>query len=301
MATFKRIFFFFLVNILIIVTISIILSLLGIQGYLTSTGIDYGSLMVFCLIWGMVGAFMSLALSRVMAKWMLGVKVINPSTNDSREREILNMVYAMARSANLPKMPEVGIYNSPEVNAFATGPTKSRALVAVSAGLLSRLDRREVEGVIGHEIAHVANGDMVTMTLIQGIINAFVMFLARVLAFFVSQFFRGNDDREGPSPFMNMILVFLFEIVFSMLGLIVVSFFSRTREFKADRGGAQIAGRDKMIGALEALQRTTQLINNEHASLATLKISGKKTGGIVSLFASHPPLEERIQRLKEFK
>lgn len=266
---------------------------------MTAAGIDYTALMSFCLVWGMGGAFMSLALSRVMAKWMLGVRVITPNTHDQTEREIYSIVEHLAKSASLPKTPEVGIYNSPEVNAFATGPTKSRALVAVSAGLLSRMNRSEIEGVIGHEIAHIANGDMVTMTLIQGVINAFVMALARIFAFGISQFLRSDDD-DGPSPFVNMLLVFFFEIVLSLLGVIVVSFFSRMREFRADKGGAQYAGRDKMIAALTGLKRSVEMIDPRNASLATLKISGKKTGGFVSLFATHPNLDDRIRRLKEY-
>ncbi|HAR43341.1 MAG TPA: protease HtpX, partial [Bdellovibrionales bacterium] len=190
MAWFKRISLFLLVNFLVIITISVILKLLGIQPYLTAYGIDYGNLMAFCLVWGMGGAFISLALSRIIAKFAMGVKVIAPDTHDPALQDLVQMVHQLAKSAGLPAMPEVGIYNSPEVNAFATGPTKSRALVAVSTGLLQRMHRAEVEGVLGHEIAHVANGDMVTMTLIQGVVNAFVMFLARAIAFALAQAMR---------------------------------------------------------------------------------------------------------------
>ena len=199
-------------------------------------------------------------------------------------------VHRLAQAANLPEMPEVGWYPSPEVNAFATGPTKSRALVAVSAGLLEKMDRAEVEGVLGHEIAHIANGDMVTMTLVQGVINALVMFLARVIAFFLAN--RGRDSNAAPSYFV----VFILEIALSALGMIAVAAFSRYREYRADAGGAELAGRQKMISALEALQRTTRLVDlTGKESLATLKISGKRK---FSLFSTHPPLEERIARLK---
>ncbi|HPC82297.1 MAG TPA: protease HtpX [Thermoanaerobaculaceae bacterium] len=293
----KRVFLFVVVNILIVITISIVLSVLGVRPYLSARGIDLKALAVFCLIWGMGGAFISLALSRVMARWMMGVQIVQADHPDPAAREVVNIVHNLARAANLPAMPQVGIYQSPEVNAFATGPTKRRALVAVSTGLLQRMDRRSVEGVLGHEIAHIANGDMVTMTLLQGVINAFVMFLARVLAFVLSQFFRRSDD-EGPSFFLQYMLTLVLEIVFSILGAIVVATFSRWREFRADAGGARLAGREAMIGALESLLRTTQLVERGHPSLATFKISSGKRGGLFALFATHPPLEERIARLR---
>ncbi|OGR44586.1 MAG: zinc metalloprotease HtpX [Elusimicrobia bacterium GWA2_61_42] len=290
----KRIFLFLAVNILILATLSITMRILGVGAYFGARGIDYQNLMLFCLVWGMGGAFISLGLSRVMAKWMMGVVVIDPDTRDPGLGELVRTVHKLARAANLPAMPEVGYYPSPEVNAFATGPTKSRALVAVSAGLLERMDRAELEGVLAHEIAHVANGDMVTMTLIQGIINAFVMFLARVIAFFIANRGRDSESSSGPS----YLVIFLLEMALSVLGMIVVSAFSRRREYRADEGGAQLAGRTNMIKALEALQSTVayaDLTNKE--ALATLKISGKPKG-FFSLFATHPPLEERIARLK---
>ncbi|MEI7482793.1 MAG: protease HtpX [Elusimicrobiota bacterium] len=290
----KRIFLFLAVNILILATLSITMRLLGVGNYFSARGIDYQALMTFCLVWGMGGAFISLSLSRVMAKWMMGVVVIDPDTREPELGELVRMVHNLAKAAGLPKMPQVGYYPSPEVNAFATGPTKSRALVAVSAGLLKRMDRVQLEGVLAHEIAHVANGDMVTMTLVQGIINAFVMFLARVIAFFLAN--RGRDSESSSAP--SYLVIFLLEMVLSVLGMVVVSAFSRRREYRADEGGARLAGRDKMISALEGLQRTVayaDLTNKE--SLATLKISGKPKG-LFSLFATHPPLEERIARLK---
>jgi len=297
MAVAKRVLLFVAVNILILVTISITLNLLGVRPYLSARGIDYGSLLVFCAVWGMGGAFISLGLSRVMAKWMMRVQVIDPDRADPTSRELVNTVHNLARAAGLPKMPEVGVYDSPEVNAFATGPTRSRALVAVSTGLLRRMDRRQVEGVLGHEIAHVANGDMVTMTLIQGVINAFVMFFARAIAFAAAQFLRGDDER-GPSFMLQWVLTIVLEIALSILGAIVVAFFSRWREFRADAGGARLAGRDSMISALEGLQRTTELVDTRQQALATLKISGGRKRGLAFLFATHPPLEERIERLR---
>ncbi len=292
MAFAKRIFLFLAVNLLILLTISVTMKVLGIGYYLTARGIDYGALMAFCLLWGMGGAFISLGLSRVMAKWMMGVQVIDPATTDPVLSGLVNTVHTLARAAGLPKMPEVGYYPSPEINAFATGPTRSRALVAVSAGLLETMNREQLEGVLGHEISHVANGDMVTMTLVQGVINAFVMFLARVIAFFIAN--RGRDENSSAAP--NYLIVFLLEIVLSVLGMIAVAAFSRWREFRADAGSAALAGREKMISALEALRRHTEeadLTRNE--ALATMKISGRPR---FALFATHPPLEERIERLK---
>jgi heat shock protein HtpX len=299
---FKRIALFALTNILVIVTISIVLRVLGIGHYITSAGIDYGALFAFCLVWGMGGAFISLALSRLMAKWMMGVKVIDPRS-PGEFRDLVEQVHRLAQKAGLPAMPEVGVYDSPEVNAFATGPTKSRALVAVSTGLLQRMDRDEVEGVLAHEVAHVANGDMVTMTLIQGVINAFVMFFARILAFAVSQALRGKDEERGGGFFLNFILITVFEIAFGLLGFLVVAAFSRWREFRADRGGAMFAGRHKMIAALQSLQRAYGRVPDEAEprgqALNTLKISGKKKqGGLISMMATHPPLEKRIEALQ---
>ncbi|MEK7721125.1 MAG: protease HtpX [Elusimicrobiota bacterium] len=289
----KRILLFLAVNVLILATLSFTLNLLGVGSYFGARGINYQNLMTFCLVWGMGGAFISLALSRIMAKWMMGVVVIAPDTREPELGELVRTVHKLARAANLPAMPEVGYYPGPEVNAFATGPTKSRALVAVSAGLLKRMDRNQLEGVLAHEISHIANGDMVTMTLVQGIINAFVMFLARVIAFFIAN--RGRDSESSSGP--NYLVIFLLEMALSVLGMLVVSAFSRRREYRADEGGARLAGSANMIKALEALQSTVAYADlTGKESLATLKISGKP--GFFSLFATHPPLEERIERLK---
>ena len=296
MKTLKRITLFIAVNFLILVTLSVTLQLLGVRPYLSARGLDYGALMSFCLIWGMGGAFISLALSRVMAKWMMGVRVIDPGTPDPALAGLVRTVHRLAGAAGLPKMPEVGFYPGPEVNAFATGPTRSRALVAVSAGLLEAMDQEELEGVLGHEIAHIANGDMVTMTLLQGVINAFVMFLARVISFFIAN--RGRDE-EGGSAAPSYLITFLLEMVFSALGMIVVAAFSRRREFRADAGGAGLAGREKMIAALEALKKTAARADlSGGQAVATLKISGKRGR---NLFSTHPPLAERIARLKEMR
>jgi heat shock protein HtpX len=297
----KRIFLLVLVNILVMATITLILGLLRVGNYFPQGGL--AGLALVCLVWGFVGAFISLALSRVIAKWMMGVEVIPPDTSDPALRELVETVHGLARAASLPNLPEVGIYQSDEVNAFATGPTKSRALVAVSTGLLQRMGSREVAGVLGHEITHVANGDMVTMTLIQGIINAFVLFLSRVLAFVLSQALRSRDERDNGGGLLQFFLVQIFQIVFSLLGMIVVCWFSRIREFRADAGGARLAGRENMINGLRALQRlhNPELAAAEAAqapAFQSLKISGQQ-GGLLALFADHPPLAERIARLEQ--
>ena len=299
MAWFKRIGLFLAVNILVMVTISIVLNVLGVKSYITAYGLDYESLMIFCLIWGMGGAFISLALSRIMAKWMMGVQIIPADTRDPKHRELLQMVHELSRAAHLPVMPEVGVYESQEVNAFATGPTKSRSLVAVSTGLLHRMKRDEVKGVIGHEVAHIANGDMVTMTLIQGIVNAFVMFLARAMAYAFTMA-RGNDgeERQG-TPMSYYVVQFGLEIAFMILGSIVVAWFSRYREYRADSGGARLAGRNNMIQALEGLKRTFEDVDpSAQPAVQALKISSRP-GGFMKLFSTHPPLEERIERLRK--
>lgn len=292
----KRIFLFLLVNILVMVTITVVTSLLGVNHYMSARGINYQSLLFFCLIWGFGGAFISLAISRWIAKFTMGIKPINPQSCTAQERDLYNRVANLAQKAGLPKVPEVGIYQSPDLNAFATGPTKSRSLVAVSSGLLDRMDKQEVEGVLAHEIAHIANGDMVTMTLVQGVVNAFVMFFARIVAYAATQFVK-----EDIRPLVNMIVVIVLEILFSILGMIAIAWFSRKREFRADQGGAQLAGKSSMVAALAALQRVygTPIAEQDSApqSIAAFKISNKS--GFLSLFSTHPPLEQRIQALKQ--
>lgn len=299
MAMLKRIGLFLLVNILVVFTISLVLQVLGVRPYLTAYGLDYEQLAYFCLVWGMVGSFISLGLSRIMAKWMMGVQVIPADVRDPELRQLVDTVHQLARAAQLPAMPEVGIYDSPEPNAFATGPTKSRALVAVSTGLLRSMSTDQVRGVLGHEVAHVANGDMVTMTLIQGIINAFVMFASRAIAFALTQ----SKDSEGRREGSNMsyyIVSMVLEIVFMILGSMVVAWFSRQREFRADKGGARLAGRDSMINALKGLQRTFDIVADDATpAVQTLKISSKG-GGFLAMFSTHPPLEERIARLESY-
>jgi heat shock protein HtpX len=297
----KRVLLFLLLNFLVVFMISIVVNLLGLRPYLNAYGIDYRSLLIFCLIWGIGGAFISLSLSRVMAKWMMGVKVIDPRTHNPEEAKLVETVHALCREAGLSHMPQVGIFRSNEPNAFATGPMQSRSLVAVSTGLLDRMNSSELRGVLGHEVSHIANGDMVTMTLLQGVVNAFVMFLARVLAYILSGLGRSRDSNSGGSYGSFIIFTWIFEVIFMILGSLLICAYSRYREFRADAGGARLAGQDSMIGALQAL-RTYQQVKDPRAdnpSIAAFKIShpdGKK--GWLRLFMTHPPLEERIKRLK---
>jgi heat shock protein HtpX len=287
----KRILLFVVTNLAIIVALSIVLSLLGITGYVREGQLDIGALLVFCFAWGMGGAFISLLISRAIAKWMMGVKLVDGRSGNAELDWLHQTVHRLTQQANLP-MPEVGFYESPEVNAFATGPSKRRSLVAVSSGLLRTMRREEVEGVLAHEVAHIQNGDMVTMTLIQGVVNAFVMFLARIIAFAVRQ---GSDSRNA--YFLSFVVMIVLQIVFGFLGMIVVAWFSRAREFRADAGGAALAGRGSMVAALRRLMDTRQLVDNREPALATLKISGGRSW--MALVSTHPPLEARIRALEQ--
>ncbi|MGP1907091.1 protease HtpX [Metabacillus sp. JX24] len=288
----KRIFLFLLTNILVLTTIGIVLSILGVGSYVTAGGgIDLISLLVFSAVVGFSGSFISLLMSKWMAKMMMGVKVLKPDQNLSAyERNLVERVHRLARAAGIRKMPEVGIYQSREVNAFATGPSKNNSLVAVSTGLLEEMDDAAVDGVLAHEVAHISNGDMVTMTLLQGIVNTFVVFLARIAAWVASRFVR-----EDMAPIVHFIAVLVFQILFSILGSLVVFAFSRHREFHADKGGADLAGKDKMVHALRMLKGYTQRISSDQSSVASLKISGKRG---LALFSTHPDLDERIRRLE---
>ncbi len=287
----RRWLLFIATNILVVSTITILCSILGVNRYISGNSLDYQSLFVFCMVYGMVGSFISLLISRWTAKMMMGVQVIDPHSAGQFDW-LVQMVHDISRRAGLPAMPEVGVYNSPEVNAFATGPSKSRSLVAVSTGLLSAMNRKEIEGVLGHEVAHIQNGDMVTMTLIQGVINAFVMFVARVIAFAVSQ-----NVKEENRAMINFLVVFFLQIGLSILGMLVVNWFSRQREFRADAGSAKLVGREPMIAGLAALQRRYGMVDSSHASLTPFKISSKDTSW-GELFATHPPLEKRIAALQ---
>ena len=292
----KRIFLFIITNLAIVFTLTIVASLLGVgSGVGPGGGLDVGALAVFCLFWGMGGAFISLQMSRWIAKRATGVRLVDGRTGNSQADWLYETVGRLTRQANLP-MPEVGIYESPEVNAFATGPSKNRSLVAVSSGLLRSMRPDEVEGVLAHEVAHIGNGDMVTMTLLQGVMNAFVMFFARVIAYALT---RSNDSRNnnGGSYFL---IVIVLQIVLGILGSLVVNWFSRYREFRADHGGATLAGRERMIGALRRLATNHELVDTQHhQALATMKISGGR--GWATLFSTHPPLEARIAALENYR
>jgi heat shock protein HtpX len=302
MQWFKRIGLFLLLNFVIMISLSIIANLLGINQYLTSRGMNFGTLAIFCLVWGMGGAFISLAMSRMMAKWMMGVKIIPDHTYDARLIELRQTVHQIARQAGLSTMPEVGIYESPDLNAFATGPSKSRSLVAVSSGLLQQMNAKEVRGVLAHEVAHIANGDMVTMTLLQGVVNAFVMFLARIIAYAAAQFFR-SDDEESPSMLIFYATQIVLEIIFMIFGSMLVASFSRWREYRADAGAARLGGRENMIAALQALKRNMLLpeVQGQSGMVQTMKIEGGRGHGLMRYFASHPSLDDRIARLRNYQ
>ena len=286
----KRILLFVATNFAIMITLSIVLSLLGVTGYITADGLNYAALMVFSLVWGFGGAMISLAMSRWMAKTAMGVQVVDGRTGHAELDWLHQTVQRLAQKANLP-MPEVGIYESPEVNAFATGPSKRSSLVAVSSGLMRSMRHEEIEGVLAHEVSHIQNGDMVTMTLIQGVVNAFSIFFSRVIANIVRQLV---DERISGLVFFVATIVF--DIVFSFLGMFVVAWFSRAREFRADAGAAVLSSRENMIAALQRLQANKGLVDESQPQLATMKINGGK--GFMALISTHPPLEERIAALQ---
>jgi heat shock protein HtpX len=288
----KRIFLFLLTNLAIVVMLSIVLNLLGVGGFITPGGIDFRALAIFCFVWGMGGAFISLQMSRFIAKRATGLRLVDGRTGVAELDWLHSTVARLAQQANLP-MPEVGVYESDEVNAFATGPSKSRSLVAVSTGLFRAMRQDEIEGVLGHELAHIGNGDMVTMTLLQGVINAFVMFFARAIAFGM----RSNDNRGGGA--MTFLVVIALEIGLGILGSMITAWFSRQREFRADRGGATLAGRERMLAALRRLAANKDMVDTQQQALATLKINGAR--GWMVFFSTHPPLEQRIAALERFQ
>jgi heat shock protein HtpX len=288
----KRIVLFIATNLAIVLVLSITLRVLGVEPYLTAQGLNLGSLLIFAAVFGMGGSFISLAISKWMAKRSVGAVVIdNPRT--PAEIWLVDTVRRQARQAGIG-MPEVAVFDSPQVNAFATGMNKNKALVAVSTGLLQSMSKEEAEAVLGHEVSHVANGDMVTLALIQGVVNTFVMFLARVIGYLVDKVVFKTERGTGPAFFVTMIIA---ELVLGVVASIIVMWFSRRREFSADSGGATLAGRHNMIAALQRLQQT-------HAGplpekLAAFGIAGGGgMSGLKRLFMTHPPLEERIAALR---
>ena len=286
----KRILLFILTNVLVVTVLGLVASLLGVNRYLSGSGLNLGALLGFALVMGFGGAIISLLISKPMAKWASGVRVISQPQN-ADEAWIVETVRKLADKAGIG-MPEVGIFEG-DANAFATGAFKNSALVAVSTGLLIGMTRDEIEAVIGHEIAHVANGDMVTMTLIQGVMNTFVVFLSRVIGFAVDSFLRKGDDRNSGPGMGYMISTFVLDIVLGFAAAMVVAWFSRHREFRADAGSAQLLGRKQPM--INALARLGGMQPGElPKSVAAFGISG----GIGQLFSTHPPLEERIAALQ---
>jgi heat shock protein HtpX len=287
----KRIALFLITNIAVLAVLSIVMRILGVDQMLAANGQDPVALLIMAAIFGFGGAFISLAMSKWMAKRSMGVQVIeSPSTPE--EAWLVETVRRQADAAGI-KMPEVGIFDSPDMNAFATGARKNAALVAVSTGLLRGMTKQEAEAVLGHEVSHVANGDMVTLTLIQGVVNTFVIFLSRIIGNVIDRALSGNRDRAGPGPFYFLIVIVL-QILLGILASMVVAWFSRHREFRADAGGAYLSSRQNMISALQRLQQrhpTTELPEQMRA----FGISG---GKLSKLFSSHPPLEVRIEALR---
>lgn len=288
----KRIVLFLATNLAIVLVLSVTMRLLGVEPYLNEQGLNLQALLIFAAVMGFGGSFISLAISKWSAKKAMGVQVIKAPAN-STEFWLLETVRKYSAEAGI-KMPEVGIFDTPEVNAFATGMSKNSSLVAVSSGLLQQMSKSEAEAVIGHEIAHVANGDMVTLALIQGVVNTFVMFLSRVIGHLVDRVVFKTERGQGPAFFVTMIIA---ELVLGILASIIVMWFSRQREFRADQGGASLAGRPNMIAALERL-------NALHPAplpdkMAAFGIAGGGGSGLKRLFMTHPPLAERIAALRQ--
>lgn len=291
----KRIVLFLATNVAILLVLSVTLRLLGVDRILNAqgTGLDLTNLLVFSAVIGFAGSLISLAMSKFIAKRSMGVRLIEQPSNAS-EAWLVETVRKQAEAAGIG-MPEVGIFDAPDMNAFATGANRNKALVAVSSGLLRGMSQREAEAVLGHEISHVANGDMVTLTLIQGVVNTFVVFLSRVIGYTIDRVVFKTERGHGPA---FMVTVIIAQLVLGILASMIVMWFSRYREFRADSGGANLAGRDNMIGALERLRHAhaTPLPD----SMQAFGISTEKPGGgLKRLFMTHPPLEERIAALRQ--
>jgi heat shock protein HtpX len=290
-----RLVLFLATNFAVILVAGIVMSLLGINQ--TNTGLDLPSLLVVCAIYGFVGSFISLLTSKWIAKLTTGTKIINNPSNH-QEEWLLHTVKELADRSGIG-MPEVGIFPLSQSNAFATGWNKNRALVAVSAGLLQRFDQDEIRAVLAHEIGHVANGDMVTLTLIQGVLNVFVLFFSRIIGFAIDRALSGNSERQGPG-IGAFIATFIAQILLGILATMIVMWFSRFREFRADRAGATLASKSNMINALQHLQAETQIPHQMPDTLTAFAINSGEAGKTVArLFASHPPLEERIAALEQ--
>jgi heat shock protein HtpX len=280
-------------NLAIVLVLSVTMRLLGVEPFLTANGLNLNSLLIFAAVMGFGGAFISLAISKWSAKQMSGaVTIENPKTPD--EIWLMNIVKKQSEIVGI-QMPEVAIFNSPVVNAFATGMSRNSSLVAVSSGLLEMMTKDEAEAVIGHEISHIANGDMVTLTLIQGVVNTFVLFFSRVIGYTVDKVIFKTRQGTGPAFFITMIIS---ELLLGVLASIVVMWFSRQREYRADFGGGQLAGKQKMIAALQRL-KTQYETSALPKSIAALGISGEQGIGLKELFSTHPSLDDRIARLQQ--
>jgi len=289
----KRVALLIVTNLAVVLLLNIVIQALMASGLVDPRYLgNYGGLLILATVMGFGGSFISLLISKWMAKMSTGAQVIEAPRN-STEAWLLETVRRQSERAGI-QMPEVAVFDSPEPNAFATGPSKNNALVAVSTGLMQRMGQREVEAVIGHELTHVANGDMVTLTLIQGVLNTFVIFFSRIIGSFVDAALRGRDeDRRGGTGMGYFIAMMVSQIVLGLFASIIVAWFSRRREYRADKGGAELGGRSNMINALRALQGETE--SSLPKSMAAFGIRS----GVVGLFSSHPPIEERIQRLQE--
>jgi len=289
----KRIFYFLVTNLAIVLVLSITMRLLGVEPFLNANGLNLNSLLVFAALMGFGGSFISLAISKWSAKRMSGaVTIENPKTPN--EIWLINIVKKQSQAVGI-QMPEVAIFNSPIVNAFATGMSRDSSLVAVSSGLLDMMTKDEAEAVIGHEISHIANGDMVTLTLIQGVVNTFVLFFSRVIGYTVDKVVFKTRQGTGPAFFITMIIS---ELLLGVLASIVVMWFSRQREYRADFGGGQLAGKQKMIAALQRLKAQYES-SALPKSIAALGISGEQGIGLKELFSTHPSLDDRIARLQQ--
>jgi heat shock protein HtpX len=288
----KRILLFLVTNLAVVLVLSVAMKVFGIDQYIAAQGGSAFGLLVFAAVFGFGGALISLAMSKWSAKRMMGVRLID-QPRDNVERWLVDTVRRQAQEAGIG-MPEVGIFDSPEPNAFATGANKNKALVAVSTGLLQRMRKEEVEAVLGHEVGHVANGDMVTLTLIQGVVNTFVIFLARIIGNFVDKAIFKNENGGGIGYF---VVVIVCEILLGILASVIVMWFSRKREFRADAAGALLASPQAMVGALEALKRAHQP-EGLPQQMAAFGINAGVPSGIKRFFMSHPPLDERIDALK---
>lgn len=293
-----RIILFLATNLGVVLVASVTLRLLGIEPYLNANGLNMNSLLIFCFIFGMAGSMISLFISKWMAKRGTGTVVIEQPSN-ATEKWLLDTVEELSRQAGI-KTPEVGIFPAQQSNAFATGWNKNDALVAVSSGLLNRMRPEEVRAVLAHEIGHVANGDMVTLALIQGVVNTFVMFFARIVAHLVDQFLKSRNNGAGLGFMGYFAVVIVAELVFGIVASAIVAWFSRFREYRADAAGAQLAGSGAMINALARLKSETELPDQMPDTLRAMAITKGQTRSLMErLFASHPPLDDRIRALKE--